>query len=148
MFCLTNPSDQYTTMKPLISAFHRYPRWLVARPVEQASHCRRKALMEVFYKMNQGYDQGFGPTATLLGPSRWLTVDPGSERLQLESRALQDGYYKTDPWMPRRLRKPRDHLSSRVAPRMTHLSTPSSTNRRPYRRDYCMQEELFGHSKR
>ena len=44
---------------------------------------------------------------------------------------------------------------SRVVPRgsvpskrHTHLSTPSSTNRRPYRRDYCMQEEIFGHSKR
>ena len=44
--------------------------------------------------MNQVHDYGFGPTATLLDPSSWMTVDPGSMATTEAPRALQDNYYK------------------------------------------------------
>ena len=44
--------------------------------------------------VNQVHDYGFGPTAALLGPSSWMTVDPGSKMAPGELRVLQDDCYK------------------------------------------------------
>ena len=68
--------------------------------------------------------------------ARWLTVDPGSKMASGEPRVLQDDHYKTSGSHER---SGVEESLFRVAPRKTHLSTPSSTG--TIQEEDCMQDD-------